>query len=85
MKTTPSTLAFLEFSGILRVKLLTPLKNGFRGDDDTSSYEKFFHPTKTEAEPMVQPDGMADKFRGITVILVAGWLNLHYTSQPKAG
>ncbi len=47
------------------------MTNGFIRDGDASFGKKFFHLTKTETEPMVQPDGVTDNFRGKTVTLIA--------------
>jgi len=65
-------LLFLELACVCRPKLLTPLPNRFICDGDPTFGEEFFDFTKAEAEPMVEPDGMADNFRGKTVTLVAG-------------
>jgi hypothetical protein len=34
---------------------------------------------------VVQPDGVANNFRRKAMALVAGWLNFHHASLPKAG
>jgi len=39
--------------------------------------------TKPWAEPMVQPDGVTDNFRGQTVALVAGRWLFHATQSVK--
>jgi hypothetical protein len=59
------------------------LTNGFIGDGDASFGEKFFHLTKTEAEPMVQPDGVTDNFRGKPVTLLAGCWLFHAVQSAK--
>ena len=62
-----------------RFKLPTPLTNGFMGDGEASFGKKFFHLKKTEAEPMVQPDGLVEKFcrEMETVTVIDGyWLCL---------
>ncbi len=63
---------FFEFSRIVRSKLLTPLPNRFICDGDPTFGEEFFDFTKAEAEPMVEPDGVTDNFRGKPVTVVAG-------------
>ena len=81
---TKTTLSLLQFPRIGRPKLLAPLANGFIGDSDASFGEEFFHFAETEAEPMVQPDGMADNFGRKTVTLVAGCLNFHAAQSAKS-
>ena len=72
-----------KFASIGRTKLLTPLTNSFRGDGDAAFGQKFFPLTKTEAEPMVQPDGVADNFRGKAMTLVAGCWLFHAAQSAK--
>jgi hypothetical protein len=54
-------------------------------EGDVPLGEKIFHLTKAEAEPMIQPDDVVDNFRGGMVTLIAGCLNFHHASLPKAG
>jgi hypothetical protein len=67
-------LPFFEFSSIVGPKLLTPWPNRFIRDGDPTFGEEFFDFTKAEAEPMVEPDGVADNFRGKTVRGFGGWI-----------
>jgi hypothetical protein len=59
------------------------LPNGFIGDGEASFGEQFFHFTETEAEPMVEPDGVTDNFRGKAMTLVAGLMNFHAPQSAK--
>ena len=59
-----TSLESFEVAGIVWPKLQTPLTDRFIGDRESTFGEKFFHLSKTEAEPMVQPDGVPDNFRG---------------------
>ncbi len=81
---TETTLSLLQFPRIGWPKLLAPLTNGFIGDGDAAFGQQFFDFTETEAEPMVQPDGMANNFRGKTVTLVAGCLKFHAAQSAKS-
>ncbi len=79
-----AALPFFEFSSIVRPKLLTPLPNRFIRDGDPTFGEEFFDFTKAEAEPMVEPDGVADNFRRKAMTLVAGCVGFHHASLPNA-
>ncbi len=82
---TETTLSFLELACVCRPKFLTPLANGFLGDGDATFGEEFFHFPETEAESMVEPDGVANNFRGKLVPLIAGcWLfHVAQSAKPK--
>ena len=54
-----------------RPKLETPISNGLVRDGDTTLSKQFFYIAKAEAEPMVEPDGMADNFRGKTMTFIS--------------
>jgi hypothetical protein len=45
-------------------KLLAPGSNCFVGHRDAALREKVFDIVKAEGEPMIQPNNMADDFRG---------------------
>jgi hypothetical protein len=45
--------------------------------------QKFFHLTKTEADPMVEPHGVAGDFRGKPVTLVAVSLIFHAAQSAR--
>ncbi len=78
-----ASLLFFEFSGIVRPKLLTPLPNRFICDGDPTFGEEFFDFTKAEAEPMVEPDGVTDNFRGKAMTLVVGYWLFHAAQSAK--
>jgi hypothetical protein len=65
-------LALFGFASIIRSKFLTPLTNGFIGHGDALFSEEFFDFTEAQTEPMVEPHGVTDNFRGKPVTLVAG-------------
>jgi len=67
----------------MRFLTIRPLTNGFICGGDAAFGEKFFHLTKTEAETMVQPDGVADNFSGKTVTLIAEPLSVHAAQSAK--
>jgi hypothetical protein len=78
-----TSLSLFEFSGIVRPKLLTPLPNRFICDGDPTFGKEFFDFTKAEAEPMVEPDGVTDNFRGKAMTLVAGCWLFHAAQSAK--
>jgi len=73
-----------ELASVVRPKLLAPLANCFIGDRDAALGEQLFHFTEAEAEPMLEPNGMADDFGWKAVTMVDGWFSLHRPSLPKA-
>lgn len=62
----------LKPPGIVGLKLMTPLSNGLISDSDASLGEKVFNFAETEAEAVVEPDGMADDFGWKAVTVVEG-------------
>jgi len=54
-------------------KLQAPLTNRFVGEHDVRFDEQFFDLRETQAEPMVQPDGVTDDLRWKTKTAVAGY------------
>ena len=82
-RATQTSLASFEVASIVWPKLRTPLTDRFIGDRDFTFGEKFFHLSETEAEPMVQPDGVPDNFRGKTKTAVAERFGIHHVSLPK--
>jgi hypothetical protein len=78
-----AALSFFKLTRIGRSKLLTPLTNGFIRDGDTTFRESFFNFAEAKAEPMGEPDGVADNFRRKTVTLVAGRWLFHWPSLPN--
>jgi hypothetical protein len=69
--TRPRTMA----TKVIRIRLTkfaTPLANRLIGHDDAAFKQKLFDIAKAQAEPEVQPDGMADDFYRKAVILISG-------------
>ena len=60
-----------ELIGILLAKLAAPLADGFVGHDDPTFKQQLFHIAKAQAEPKVQPHGVADDLDRKAVILIA--------------
>ena len=56
---------------VLRTKGLTPLPNRLVGNDDATLREQVLGIAETQAEPVIQPDGVADDFRWKSVSSVA--------------
>jgi hypothetical protein len=54
------------------------LVNGFIGDDDPTFGMQLFDLSKNKAEPMVQPDGVADDCGGKTKTAIAGCVSRHH-------
>jgi hypothetical protein len=52
------------------------LTDHFIADRDSTFGKKFFHLTKIESEPMVQPGDVSDNFRGKTVTLITAALSV---------
>ncbi len=82
---TETTLSFLQFPRIGWPKLSAPLTNSFIGDGDATFGQQFFDFTETEAETMVQPDGVANNFRRKAMALVAGLFGFHAAQSAKGG
>jgi hypothetical protein len=59
------------------------LTNGFIGDGDATFGEEFFHFTEAQTKTMVQPDGVANNFRGKPVTVVAGCWLFHAAQSAK--
>jgi hypothetical protein len=75
-----AALAPLQLSSIVRTELLTPVPNGFIGDDDSAFGEKILDISEAEAETMVHPHGIADDFWRETMTVIARPVLLHETS-----
>jgi hypothetical protein len=68
-------LLFLKLGCIGRPKLLASFSYRFIGEGDATFGEEFFHLSKAQEEPMVEPNGVTNDCRGKTVTLVAeDWL-----------
>jgi len=80
-----AALSFFKLMSIGRSKLLAPLANRLVGDRDATVGKPLFDLSETEAEPMVQPDGVTDDLRWKTKTLVAGPVGIHHTSLSTPG
>ena len=60
----------LQFAGVVWTKSIAPSSNRFIGNLDSTLCQKVFDISETEAEPMVQPNGVTDDLRrkSMTVI-----------------
>ena len=68
--------------GVWLAKFPTPLSGGLIGDGDATHKEQLFDIPVTEAEPVVQPDAVADDLAREAVVLVAiGDWCVHATSM----
>jgi hypothetical protein len=59
-----------ELIGIVLAELPTPLPDGFVSHRYPASQQQFFDIPIAEAEPVVEPDAMADNFSGKAVVFV---------------
>ena len=62
----------------------TPLANCLIRDDHTAFGEEILDISEAQAETVVEPDGMTDDIRGISVSAVARRLARHRTTLPPA-
>jgi hypothetical protein len=68
--------------GVLLAKFPTPLPDRLIGDDNATDKEQLFDIPVTEAEPVVQPDAVADDLGRKAVVLIAvGGGCVHATSM----
>jgi len=65
---------------VLRAEGLTPLPNRLVGNDDATLREQVLGIAETQAEPVIQPDGVADDFRWKSVSSVAEFWGIHRRS-----
>src|SRR5215469_13475262 len=84
---TETTLTLLQVSSIVGTELLAPDSNGFIRDDNAAFGEKILDITEAHAEAMINPDGVADDFRGEPMAMIVRLIALHGTSlsvlRPK--
>jgi SOS-response transcriptional repressor LexA len=71
-----------QLIGVLLAKLATPSSDRLVGHDHATDEQEFLHIAVAEAEPVVQPDAMADNFgrKAVVLIAVGGWC-VHTTSM----
>jgi hypothetical protein len=74
------SLSSLQFPGIVRTELLTPLSNRLIRDDDSTFGEKILDISETHAEAMVGPDRIADNLARETIAGVTRRIAFHETS-----
>ncbi len=72
-----AALAPLQLSSIVRTELLTPMSNGFIGDHDSAFGEKILDISETQAETMIDPDGMANDFDREAMTVVTRTTGFH--------
>jgi hypothetical protein len=60
-----------ELIGIGLAEFPTPLADCLIGDDNAACKQQFFDISITEAEPVIEPDAVADNFNGKAVVFVA--------------
>jgi hypothetical protein len=74
-----------ELVSILLAKFPAPLTDGRIGDDHSPFEEELFDIARAEAEAKVEPDAVADDFRGKAVVFVwIGWYGgIHGSSQSS--
>ena len=70
-RVTQATLSPLEPTGILGTEFLTPLPDGFVGNDNSALCQEILDISEAQAEAMVEPDGVADDLRRESVSSVA--------------
>src|SRR5215831_153423 len=80
-----ATLQSLQFPGVVRTKLLTPVPNRFVGNNDASLCQQIFDVTETQAETMIKPHGMADDFRRKPIAVIARTTGFHAVSLAVHG
>ena len=56
-----------QLASIVRTEFPTPLPNRLVGDNDPALCQKIFDIAEAQAEPMIEPDGMADDLDRKTV------------------
>jgi len=77
-----ATLSPLEFPRIGRTELLTPMSDGFIGDNDSALSKEIFDVAETQTETVIKPDSMTDDVRRKAISVIAGSFALHRFSLP---
>ena len=76
-----------DLLGIFLTKMNAPLTNGFVGDFNASTGQNFFNITKTESEPVIKPNSMANnlprKPEAMIDIRVFHRFKLHHSTAPQ--
>ena len=75
-----AALAPLQLSSIVRTEFLTRMSNGFIEDHDSAFGEKILDISETQAETMIDPDGMANDFDREAMTVVTRTMGFHALS-----
>ena len=78
-QTTSST---PQLPSVVRTEFPTPLPNRLVGDNDPALGRKIFDITEAQAEPMIEPDGVADDLRRKSMSMVALPVVAHRRTVP---
>ena len=71
--------------GILGAELPAPVVDALVGDGDSALRQEIIDVSEAQAEPVVQPDGVADDLGWEPVAAVAGWGAIHVLTLPPVG
>ena len=77
---TEASLSLLKTSGIVGVRISSPLPDGFLRNNDSTFGQKIFHITEAQTEAMIDPYGVADDFWREAVPAVTGSGAVHEMS-----
>ena len=76
---TQATLPVPEYAGVFGAEFLAPLPNGLIRDYDPALRQQILDISKAQAEPMVEPNGMADDIRRKSMSVIVGSIAGHET------
>ena len=83
---TTWSLAFLDTSRVLGAEGLAPLSNRLVGNDYPTFSQEVFDISKTQGEPVIEPNGMRDDVGRTSVSAIVGSFShgyiLGYLAQP---
>jgi len=74
---TQTPLSTPQLPSVIRTEFPTPLPNRLVGDNDPALGQKIFDIAEAQAEPVIQPDGVADDFGRKPVSVVAIRIRVH--------
>ncbi len=77
--------ALFQLVGVVWTKPTAPLPNRFIGNLNSKFCQKIFDVAETEAEPVVQPNGVADDFWWEPMSVIQWFCVLHGRSLPNLG
>ena len=75
----------LRPAGILRAERPAPVADGLVGDGDSTLRQEVLDVSEAQAEPVVQPDGVADDLGWEPMTAVAGCRAVHLATLPPMG